>query len=246
MVIIQSNEKWVERHQVTMPYGNRKGYRAKRRPTKRRRTSAPSTGAALLAALKGYALTALKRKLGLNTETKYVDVAGSSTATATLASRIVSPTIPQGATVGGRNGAGVRVTKVEQRINIEASAAATKGCNVRIITVRHRHSGVPAVADILQVTTDFSSPIHNNIVANHVEIISDQTYTVGTATSENSTVLVSNMFSRANWQMEWTDADTTGVPANLINGAIVTLWMVDNVTTAPTFTSTNRVWFVDN
>jgi hypothetical protein len=200
----------------------------------------------LLAALKGYALTALKRKLGLNTETKYVDVAGTTTATGTLATRIASPTIPQGATVGGRNGAGVRVTKVEQRINIEAATAATKGCNVRIITVRHKHSGTPAVADVLQVTTDFSSPIHNNIVANHIEVISDQTYTVGTSTSENATVLVANTFSRANWQMEWTDADTTGVPADLINGGIVTMWMIDNVTTAPVFTSTNRVWFVDN
>ena len=228
-----------------MAYG-RKGYRPKRRAPKRRRTSAPSTGAALLAALKGYALLALKRRLGLNTETKYVDVAGANNATSTLVTRIVSPTIPQGATVGGRNGAGVRVTKVEQRINFEASAAATKGCNIRIITVRHRHQGTPAVADVLQVTTDFSSPLHNNLAANHIELISDETVTLGTVTSENCTLLVTNTFSRANWQMEWTDADTTGVPANLINGAIVTMWMLDNTTTTPTITATNRIWYVDN
>jgi len=160
--------------------------------------------------------------------------------------RITTPTIPQSAAVGGRNGAGIRVTKVEQRINVEASVGATKGCNIRVITVRHKHSGLPAVADVLQVTTDISSPIHNNIVANHIELISDQTYTLGTVTSENSTLLIENTFSRANWQMEWTDADTTGATANLINGAIVTMWMCDQVSTAPIFTSTNRVWFVDN
>ena len=229
-----------------MAYGKRMAYRPKRRAPKRRRTSAPSTGAALLAALKGYALTKLKQRLGLNTETKFVDVGGSATATTSLVTRIVSPTIPQGSAVGGRNGAGVRVTKVEQRINVEANVAATKGCNIRVITVRHRHQGTPAVADVLQLSTDISSPIHNNLAANHIELISDQLHYVGPALSSNSSIQIINTFQRANWQMEWTDADASGVPANLINGAIVTMWMVDNVTTAPAFISTNRVWFVDN
>jgi len=204
-----------------MAYGNRKRrFTAKRRPTKRRATRTASMGAQALALIKGYALTKLKQRLGLNTESKYVDTAGTTTATTTLTSRIASPTIPQGSTVGQRNGAGVRVTRVDQRICVEAAAAATKGCQIRVITVRHRHNGAPGPTDILQTSTDISSPLHNNLAANHIELISDQTYTLGHATAPNSTILIENSFSRPNWQMEWTDADPTGVPGNLINGAL--------------------------
>ena len=230
-----------------MAYGNRKRrFTAKRRATKRRATRSPSMGAQALALIKGYALTKLKQRLGLNTETKYVDTSGVTTATATLAARIATPTIPQGSTVGQRQGAGVRITRVDQRICVEAAAAATKGCQIRVITVRHRTAASAAPGDILQVTTDISSPLHNNLAANHIELISDQTYTLGHATAPNSTILIENSFSRPNWQMEWTDADTTGVAANLINGGITTFWMQDQVSTAPVYTSTNRCWYVDN
>jgi len=227
-------------------YGNKKRYVAKRRATKRRAGARTSTGSQVLALIKGAALAALKRRLGLNTETKYVDVNGTTTATGTLVLRIQPPTIAQGSTVNQRNGAGVRITAVDQRINITAATAATAGCNIRIIVVRHLHAGNPNVADVLQTTTDISSPLHNNLRANHIELISDQTYSLGTADSGNSSLYISNTYSRANWQMEWTDADTTGVPANCINGVIATMWMIDNVTTAPVFTSTNRYWYVDN
>jgi len=203
-------------------------------------------GAQALSLIKGYALTKLKQRLGLNTELKYVDVNGTTTATTTLTSRIATPTIPQGSAVGQRNGAGVRCVKIDQRICIEAAAAATKGCQIRVITVRHKSAAGANVADILQVTTDISSPLHNNLAANHIELISDQTYTLGHATAPNSTILIENTFSRPNWQMEWTDADTAGTPANYINGAIATYWMQDQVSTAPVYTSTNRYWFVDN
>jgi len=229
-----------------MVYAKKRRYVAKRRPIKRRSTSRGSMGSQVLSLLKGAALGALKRRLGLNTEEKFVDTAGTTTSTATLVSRIVSPTIAQGLTVGTRSGAGVRVTRIQQRINVAATSAATLGTTIRVITVRHRHSGVPAVGDILQTTTDISSPLHNNLAANHIELISDRSYVLGTALSGTGQLLIENEFSRAIWQMEWTDADTTGVPANLINGAIVTLWMQDAVTTAPVWTSTNRVWFVDN
>lgn len=228
-----------------MVYRRKSSYRAKRPAT--RRTPRASTGSQILSLLKGAALTALKRRLGLNTETKFVDTAGTTTSTATLVSCIASPTIAQGLTVNTRQGANIRITKINQRISISAAAAATLGCNVRIITVRNKWSdSTIAVADILQTTTDFSSPFHNLFQEHGLELIQDETVRIGTATSDNSVVTIDRQFSRPNWQMTWTDADTTGVPSNLVRGAIQTFWMVDNVTTAPVFTSTNRLWFVDN
>lgn len=227
----------------------RRKFTAKKKTYRRRRAAGSSGGLAstVLRALKGYALLALKRKLGLNTETKYIDVVGSTTATATLGSRISSPTIPQGLTVSQRQGVNIRVTKVEQRINILAAAAATNGCNVRILTVRAKlQDGVPVVADILQTPTDFSSPIHNLFKEHGLELLQDEIVRVGTPTADNASVTIERTFSLPNGQMTWIDSDTTGVPANLVRGAIVTYWYLDNVTTAPYFTATNRFWYVDN
>jgi len=199
-----------------------------------------------MALIKGAALGALKRKLGLNTEQKYVDNSGVVTCTGTLVLKIQPPVIVQGAAVDERNGAGVRITKVQQRINIIADVAATNGCNVRIITVRHLHAGNPAVADILQQPSDITSMLHNNLAANHIELISDQVYSVSYSGAGNPAVYIENEFSRANWQLEWTDADTTGAVANIINGGISTHMMIDNVTTSPDITYTQRYWYVDN
>ena len=74
----------------------------------------------------------------------------------------------------------------------------------------------------------------NNLKANHIELISDRVYAVSYPGAGNPAVYVSNVYQRANWQLEWTDADTTGVVADIINGGISTHMMIDNVTTSPT------------
>jgi len=225
-------------------YSNKKRYVAKRKYAPKRRTA--SYGAQAISLIKGYALAKLKQKLGLNTETKYVDNSGVVTCTGTLVLKIQPPVIAQGSAVDERSGAGVRITKVEQRLNILADAAATNGCNVRVITVRHLHAGNPNVADILQQPSDITSPLHNNLKANHIELISDRVYPVSYPGAGNPAVYVNNVYQRANWQLEWTDADTTGAVANMINGGISTHMMIDNVTTSPDITYTQRYWYVDN
>lgn len=224
-------------------YASKKRYVPKRKYAPKRSVS---YGAQAINMIKGYALAKLKQKLGLNTEQKYVDNSGVVTCTGTLALKIQPPVIVQGSAVDERNGAGVRITKVEQRLSILADAAATNGCNLRVITVRHLHGGNPSVADILQQPSDITSQLHNNLKANHIELISDRVYPVSTALAGNPATYVNNTYSRANWQLEWTDADTTGAVANIINGGISTLMMIDNVTTSPDITYTQRYWYVDN
>lgn len=219
----------------------------KRRPAfKRRRPARSNFGNSLVTALKGYALTKLKQKLGLNTESKFVDVAGTTTATGTLAARIAAPTIAQGNTIGTRNGASVRISKVETRISIVAAAAATAPTNVRIIQVRNTRTGQATPADILETTTDFASPINNECADNGITVLRDMVVPLGTATGGDGAQYVEWTHTGLSDHMIWPDADTTGTPAACIKGCISTLWMLDNVTTAPVFTAKSRYWFVDN
>lgn len=227
-----------------MAFTRKRKYAAKRRP--KRRAARSSFSGSLVSAIKGYALTKLKQKLGLNTESKFVDVAGTTTATATLTSRIAAPTIAQGLTVGTRTGASLRVTKVETRISIVAALAATLPTNVRIIQARNTRTGQSVPADILETSTDFSSPINNECAANGIQILKDVVVPIGTATGGDGCAYLQWTHSALSDHMLWPDADTTGTPAACIKGCITTLWMLDNVTTAPVFTAKSRYWFVDN
>lgn len=227
-----------------MGYTRKRKYVPKKRTYKRRATA--STGTQVLSMLKGYALTKLKQKLGLNTETNYVDVNGTTTATTTLASRIASPTIAQGDGVGNRAGMSVRISRVDTRISIVVPAAATTANVVRIIQVRHRRTGAPALSDILETTTSITSPIADHAKRMGVDILKDICVPLGTATGGDGSAYVEWSHVGLSDHMTWPDSDTTGLPSACINGCINTYWYVDNVTTVPVFTSTSRYWYVDN
>lgn len=220
-------------------------YAPKRRAPPRRRARA-NTGSSFVSLLKGYALLKLKQKLGLNPESKYVDVAGTTTATGTLQSRIAAPTIAQGNTNQTRNGATVRISKVETRISIVAASTATSPTTIRIIQVRNKRAGSVQPTDILQLTTDISSPLQSDYVANGVVILKDITVCLGTATGGDGCQWVEWTHTGLADHVVWPDSDTAGTPAAAEQGCISTYWFVDNVSTSPIFTSKSRYWFVDN
>jgi len=225
-----------------MPVYKKKKYAAKRKPKRSARRTPTTTIASLL---QGAALGYLKRRLGLNTEQKYVDTSGTTTATATLVNRIASPTIAQGLTVNTRQGASIRVTRTDVRISITPVATGLSSC-IRVICVRYTDDASPGAADILQTTTEMTSPLHNNFHEKGLQLLHDQVYPVGTTTSPGGTAIEFSC-SRANDHMVWTNTDTTGVQANLVSGGITVWWMMDsNFTTAPIIASTMRTWFVDN
>jgi len=221
----------------------RRNYRPKR---PRRAKASPSFGAQAITALKGYALLKLKQKLGLNPESKFVDVAGNTTSTSTLASRIAMATIPQGNTIGTRSGASIRISKVETRISAVATAGATAGTNIRIIQLRHSQPSAPGVAEILESTTDIASPINNEAKDNGITILRDEVLSLGTALSGNSAVYTQWTHVGLADHVVYPDADTTGLPADTVKGLIATYWFCDNITSAPYFTAKSRYWFVDN
>lgn len=219
---------------------------SKRRPARRRSTRSGNSGTSFVSLLKGYALLKLKQKLGLNPESKYVDVAGTTTSTGTLQSRIAAPTIAQGLTNQTRTGATVRISKVETRISIVAATAATSPTTIRIIQVRNKRAASAQPADILQTTTDISSPLQSDYQANGVQILKDITVCLGTATGGDGCQWVEWTHTGLSDHVTWPDSDTTGLPGAAEQGCISTYWMVDNVSTSPVFTSKSRYWYVDN
>lgn len=230
-------------YQKTAP-SRRKAYSNKKRPVRRAGTS---YGTMAVNAIKGWALTKLKQKLGLNTEEKYVDVNGTTTATSTLAQRIASPTIPLGTDDNSRNGSSIRITRVHTCIHITAASAQTLPTVVRIIQVRNRAVDVPNVARILETTTRSTSPYNAESKELNIDILYDRSVTIAPKTAGNSSAVVEWTHQAMGDHMVWPTTDTTGLPADLNKGAIATFWMLDlNFDVAPVFQATSRYYYVDN
>jgi len=225
-------------------YVKKRKYATKRKPyRKSTKRASPNTIQDLL---HGAALGFLKRKLGLNTEEKFLDVNGTTTATSTLVARIATPVIPQDATDNGRTGSSIRITRVQTRISISPVLTSTTPSFVRIIQVRNLNSGSVAAASILEVTTEMTSPINKNASALGVQILKDIVVPIGAFNGGNG-AYVEWEHSGVGDHLIFTTSDTTGVAANQVKGAITTFWMLDtNFTVAPVFASTSRFFYVDN
>ena len=227
-----------------MPVYKKKRYAVKRRPSRKAPKRAPAVSIQSL--LQGAAVGYLKRRLGLNTEEKFLDVNSGTTATTSLVQNIVMPTIPQGLTDNDRTGSNLRITRIDTRIVICAAATSTIPMAVRIIQVRHTEQGLPTAGEILEVTTRLVSPINVKAKAFGIQVLKDITVPVDSFGGGSPTI-VEWTHSGANDQVAYTTSDTTGVPTNVISGHISTWWMLEeNFSVAPTFSGTSRVYYVDN
>lgn len=212
---------------------------SKRRPKSRK----TSWGGMAFNALSGYALRSLKKKLGLNTESKIAGTNGTTTATTTLVARIAMPTIIAGTSnVGQRVGSSIRITAVKTRIAAIMPSTATTSNLVRIIQVRDRQNGNPTVADILETPTEFCSPLNNNFVAAGLQLLKD----VVLPCTLRDPLFLEWTHSALNDQCVYPDGDTAGAPSSLIEGSIVTHWMVADGTSIPIFSSRSEFYYVDN
>lgn len=229
-----------------MPYRRTYAY-GKKRPAYKKRARKASTayGTLALNALKGYALAKLKQKLGLNTEEKHADTNSTTTATGTLASRIASPTIPQGDSDSTRTGSQIRITRVDTRIVITPATAGTPTA-CRIIQIRHLQPTAPGLGNILEDTTRITSPLNEQIHNYGIQVLKDITVPVNNVTGGGSTIVEWTHRGLSD-HMVWAETDTTGLPSGTIKGLIATYWMLDaNFSVAPVFEGTSRYWYVDN
>lgn len=159
----------------TMPY--RKKSTTYRRRKTYRNAVLPSMGATAISMIKGYALKALKNKLGLNTESKYWDKTSSTTGAATL-TLITQPQdlIAQGNTTTTRNGDSIRLTHMNIRGHIVHNAVDTAAGQTRIIITNQPvcpGTSQLAAASILQDVTNINSPYAQNLSG--LQILFDKT-----------------------------------------------------------------------
>jgi hypothetical protein len=204
-------------------------------------------GGALFDSLSRSAIERLKNRLGLNTEENYADGALTTSLTTTLSTKLTPPTIAQAVGIGKRIGSSIRVTRIEVRVNVTAVAASTTGNTVRLIMTRNVETGQAAVADILQTTTDITSPLNHQIGVLGIQVLRDVTFPVNL--HGNGAYYYTTTITDSEWpdmHMIWPDSDTAGTPGALDEGCINLYMMIDSVTTSPVVTGTVRLCYVDN
>lgn len=211
----------------------------------------------VMSALTGAALNRLKSKLGLNTELKFVDTPTASymltnTLSAWLA--LTTTAIPQGDGVSQRNGAGFRLVRYFLKGSLYNSPGNTLAGRVRIIWVNWGKNAAGLASSVLQVSTDINSPLNTDPLV-PFKVISDKMHYVGVEPSgglQSGAIPVYQEidfdYQPLSHHVRWTDSDTAGGPANLIEGQIAMYVIADafSVGAPPYIKVYQRIQYVDN
>lgn len=240
---------------------------AGRRPRPRRRRTArkpnQSLASKVVSAVSGYALTKLKDKLGLNTEKHFWQVAtttGSATFATTLAMAgggtisTQAANMPQGDGEGNRQGNTVRIVRYSANGYIVNGVANTARTTARVIIVnwgKVPYDGFNGnVNDILENTGDVNSYYKFNPSFKHTILYDKQFFLGPTAGSPETdqTVRFNFDYYPMNHHYSYTDSDTTGVIANVVQGFIAAYIICSTFTAsnAPTISACQRLEWVDN
>lgn len=202
--------------------------------------------------LAGYGLKLLKNKLGLNTETHWVDTLDTSTSISSTMTNITNPlVIPIGDTVNTRTGNGIRVTSWHFNIRIQANAAAIAGNFVRLILYNQKIVRGSALLpnDLMDSTTRVTSAYNMGDSVNSVgyNILYDKTVKLSPSGQDGDIVHLDYVWTPLNWHVEWTAGDTAGTLANVVQGVFRACIMTSEPTAnTPNFWCDQRVKFVDN
>lgn len=197
-------------------------------------------------------LKVLKKKLGLNTENKNYDLAISGTTSGTLAA-LFYPTnaLAQGSTNNTRSGNSLRITHWKMKGGIYTSTLNGQGQRVRIIATYQPKMSTPGTevtnTQLLQTNTDVDSFYKTDL--QDCQIIYDKTYTLTPQYSNQQVVLPFKFHWRPSYDhghVIWTDADTTGVTANVVAGLLKVFILTDQAANFAFLTGRSRVYFVDN
>jgi len=224
-----------------------------RKPYRKFAKSNPALATAMVEGLKGAALIALKSKIGMNAETRYVDTlstAYSCTASLALSTHNLITPIPQGDANGTRQGSSIRMTSYSIKGFVYNPPTNLISSQVRIICVNWgRSSNNDAASQVLQVQNDVLS-FRNLDATVPFKILSDKTYMVEPNSTGDAKQIVKFQwtYTPKNHHIAWTDADTAGTQANCINGLIGVYIMAHTFTAgqAPSLTFSQRVKYVDN
>jgi len=207
-----------------------------------------------LSSLTDAGVTYLRAKLGLNTETHWIDTIQSNVATTNTALSMSYPfLIPVGDSANQRNGSQVRATSYIVSGRIQANTAATAGCLVRIIFVRFNDvrgrgsalDGTDFLDDPTRITSMYN--MGDTADAFGYSILYDRMYSISVSGQDGDTHRFKFSYSPMNWHLKWLTSNTDGAQGDLqsdiVKGFIYTSETGANT---PNFWADHRVKFVDN
>lgn len=192
----------------------------------------------------------LKRKLGLNTETKFVDTLTSGSITTTLTLLQNPMVIPQGDTEASRDGSNLRCTSVISNMTVNSVLDTNSNILVRIIAVYTplTNANVPAVGDVLTGISNIRSHYSRNFSG--YNIVFDKTFRMSgsvTSATQPQTIFFKLRQAILDHQCEWEKADTTGARTAMVRGDYAIYGIQEGATVSnPAFNLYSRTSFVDN
>jgi len=199
---------------------------------------------------------ALRRKLGLNTETNVADTTNAVAMSTTLTLIDNGPTIPIGATAGTgqRIGREIRAVRFQHRGYVYTPATSTGIGLARIIAVYNRQQDGSAFtsAQVLATNTNLVSMSTADLTERGGTIVYDKVMKLlstnaGNAQNDNVINSYSFEFEVPDWHMSWPVADTAGLPTTNLGGALQVYAMYTGIaTTAPQVSFYSRLEYVDN
>lgn len=221
----------------------------KRKSYKKRPASFASSA---ISALSGFALNKLKSKLGLNTESHWVDTIESIVGTGSTCTAMAYPlTIPIGDSVNSRTGNSVRLTSYNAFIRISANAAAVSPTFVRVLFVKVKDVRGATIGPLtfLDSATRLTSMYNmgDSTAAQGYSVLFDKTYTINIATSDSSEAICRFTYKPLVHHLKWDSSDTTGAAGSLSDGFIRGFIMTSETgANTPNYSADHRVKFVDN
>lgn len=209
-----------------------------------------ATGKALTA-ISAAGVKTLRKKLGLNPENKNWDVVNGNTLAASAAF-MMSPTslLAQGSTDNTRNGNGMRITHWKLRGEFVRNVSATSSQQVRMIIFRQatvNNGALINASQLLQVPGNIDSPYNSDL--SDCRILMDKTILVNPAFAAAGTTIPFKYKWSPSYDaghVRWSDADTTGVASNLVEGYIAVYIYTDAAANFGAVAWYSRVHFVDN
>lgn len=220
----------------------------KKRPYKRRTNWKTN----VLSSLTGVGLSILKAKLGLNTETHWLDTVETNVATnATCGTMAYTLGIPVDDTINGRNGAKVRLTSYTCLGRISSNTAATTGALVRVFFVKWRNTrgSSPSAAAFLDSSTRITSPYNmgDAVSTSGYKVLYDRTFKLAPPGNEGDRATFTFNYTPLRHMLEWTTANTDGIDSAMQDGYIRGYIMTDETgANTPNYWANHRVKFVDN
>lgn len=224
---------------------------SKRKPKTRSYKSKESLGLQVAKSVGGYGLKLLKSRLGLNTETNFLDTAvGPVNLATTLTAGSYALSVPQGDTSSTRTGASVRLTSYEVNLSMIPISTNSNPGSIRVILYGQKkavNASLVTTAQILQDNTNLRSPY--NMDYEGYQILFDQTYSFNASVDSAPRHVHISAPLGIDWHLKWSNADTTGSSANLEAGYVRIAYMYEGftaVTGIPQISSYTRIKWVDN